>query len=83
MRRSVFLFAALTAATFATAEEPKPDVSEDLRERPHGILSHGDSGDIMEDFFGGRVQRTPEDEPVTARDKHDPAVKWDGPRGIR
>ena len=66
--------AMLSAVPAALAEEAS---APEERQRPHGILSHGDSSAFLEDFFGGRVERAPPEAPKAAR-KHDPAIRWEG-----
>lgn len=78
--RTAFLVAAMLAASGARAEEKAAPPA--AKEYPSGFLSHGDSGDVMEDFFGGRVeQKTPGEK--GAANKRDPAIRWDGPATAR
>ena len=81
MGRSLILVLAILAASGARAEEQTASPPDD-RPRPHGIFSHGDSGDLLEDFYGGSVERkAPED--TTATRKRDPGIRWEGPPGVR
>ena len=77
MGRTAFLVAVIAFTSAALAEE-KADPPRAEQKYPSGFLSHGDGGDVMEDFFGGRVERTPPQEPG-ATHKRDPAIRWDGP----
>ena len=79
--RSILLVPAILAASGALAQDGDARPPDD-RPRPHGFLSHGDSGDVLEDFFGGSVERKPPEETRALR-KHDPAIRWDGPRGAQ
>ena len=75
VRRTAFLVVATLLAPGVLAEE-KVDPLRAEEKYPSGFLSHGDSGDVMEDFFGSRVERPAPEEKGAAR-KYDPAIRWD------
>lgn len=66
----------MLAASSAVAGEAEPTPERKPPDRLQGFLSHGDSGDVMEDFFGSRVER-PAPEAGTGARKYDPAIRWD------
>ncbi|GEO99478.1 hypothetical protein [Methylobacterium haplocladii] len=74
--RSALILITVLAASGAFAEEAVPAVAPKPPERLQGFLSHGDSGDVLEDFFGSRVERAAPEETGGSR-KYDPAIRWD------
>lgn len=75
--RSALVLMAFLAATGVDAAEPVPAPETKPPERMQGFLSHGDSGDVLEDFFGSRVEQQPREDAQPATRKYDPAIRWD------
>ena len=81
MGRSALVVLALCATASSVAAEDGAEKSrQPERHYPSGTFSHGDSGNFVEDAYGGQVEPRPREDETASR-KRDPALRWEGPSG--